>query len=926
MNKIFLIDGHAQIFRMYYAFMRRPMINSKGVDTSILFGFTKMLLELIEREKPTHLAVSFDLHARTFRHKAFPAYKANRGETPELIIEAFEPLQEILAALNIPVVAMEGFEADDVIGSMATQWNNSENQVYMVTPDKDYGQLICDNVFQYKPSKGSEVEIIGKNEICEKYNIANPSQVIDILTIWGDSSDNVPGVRGIGEVGARKLVSKYGSVEEIVAHREELTKKQQEAIEEALQQIPVSKFLVTIKTDIALPVTKDEIAVKQADEKAVNEIFGKYEFNSLKKLMHTISGGGAGTFTGTEMGRATETPGSSTDSATGNTASVSSTSGNLVDSLKMVSLKELDKSASTESLLAIKMVGEGMVLSARNRYTTIESLEELITEAGESKLLRELMENSDIAKVGFGFKEIIKRFRSLGIELNGFLKSGELCGVMDLELMHYILNPERSHSEEKLINGYFNIDLQSAGNENGNEAEEVEADLFSSIMQQESRVKIEMHDILACSLYIPLYRILDSELHYKRQWGLYSDIEMPLIGVLSDMEWEGVKIDTGHLHRYSSELTAEMKGIESEIRRMADEPELNISSPRQVGILLFEKLKLSDKVKKSSRGNYPTDEETLNEVASAHPVVPEILEFRALKKLISTYIDALPGLINPKSGKVHTTFNQALTATGRLSSANPNLQNIPIRSERGKEIRKAFVPSDRDGAIVSADYSQIELRLMAHMSGDKSLIEDFNHGKDIHAATAAKIFKESIESVTRVQRSMAKTANFGIIYGISPFGLAQRMGISRSESKAIIEEYFNSYPGVKEYINNMISKAGKEGYVETVFGRRRYLPDINSKNATVRGFNERNAVNAPLQGSAADIIKLAMVELFKRFKKENIKSKIVLQVHDELIIDAIGTEVERVKEIVTDVMENVVKLSVPLVAECGSGANWLEAH
>lgn len=917
MNRIFLIDGHAQIFRMYYAFMRRPMVNSKGTDTSILFGFTKMLLELISREHPTHIAVSFDLHDKTFRHNAYPEYKANRGAAPELVIAAMEPLQEILSAFNIPVITIPGYEADDIIGSMAAQWSGPDDKIFMVTPDKDYGQLISDNVCQYKPAKGgNEVEIIGKAEICSRYGISDPRQVIDILTVWGDSSDNIPGVKGIGEVGAKRLVSRYGSAEQILDHAGKLPQKQKEAVLAAAAQIPLSKFLVTIKTDIELPLSKEDIRVRPFDGPAVKEVFNKYEFNSLRKLVQENIA---------DVDKGAEVSGSSRQDAPAEKEPEGSA---IAKSLKAASMQTMADTAVKEGFLSVKMIGDdAVILSVRAKYFSIESLKRFREERkSEFELMKGLMENENIGKIGFGLKEIIKAMRLSGIDFNSFTSKGYLEGVKDLELMHYILNPERSHREEILIKSYLQIDMQQieTGNtENGSAM--VEPDLFSAAKEVEKR-GIDMMDIVACSLYAPLSALIEAELKKENQSELYTEIEMPLIGVLSDMEWEGVKIDTEHLHNYSKSLTAEMNDIEQQIRDIAQDHSLNISSPKQIGTLLFEKLRLSPKVKKSARGNYPTDEETLNEISSAHPVVAKILEFRALKKLLSTYIDALPEMIDKESGKVHTTFNQALTATGRLSSANPNLQNIPVRTERGKEIRKAFIPSSASGAIVSADYSQIELRLMAHMSGDPGLIDAFNHGKDIHTATAAKIFKEREDEVTKEQRSRAKTANFGIIYGISAFGLSQRMGISRSESKALIEEYFNSYPMVKAYMNEMIKKAKECGYVETIYGRRRFLPEINSRNAVVRGFNERNAINAPLQGSAADIIKVAMVRLFRRLKEEGLKSKIVLQVHDELVLDVTESEIEKVKELVENVMNDIVKLKVPLVAECSNGKNWLEAH
>ncbi len=909
MQKIFLIDGHSQIFRMYYAFMRRPMVNSKGEDTSILFGFTKMLLELIAKEQPTHLAVAFDPPAKTFRHEAYPEYKANRSAAPELVKAALEPLQEILAAFNIPVVMIPGFEADDVIGSMATQWEDQDTQIYMVTPDKDYGQLITKNIFQYKPGKaGGEVEVIGKEQVCANYGICEPQQVIDILTIWGDSSDNVPGIRGIGEVGAKKLIGKYGSLEGILEHVCELPQKQQESINSSLEQIKMSRFLVTIKTDIQLPVSVDEIKIKGAEATQVSRIFDRYEFNSLRKLLP---------------------PGFVIDGIASHTNETVPTQENTTAEIphtQEVNPAELTNIAAKEKEVGIiTIAGQGTVVGCKSNYATIEE--------GQEEQLAELFSCNAITKTGYGFKELYKRLWNKGINLNG--------DIFDIELMHYILNPERSHKEDMLVKSYLGIDINKlgeAGIHEKNSGEQpyeglfpapAEPDLFSifeeaapnSISPQEGKTAG-----IRCALLLQLGKKIMEELTQAGQYKLYKEIEAPLIEVLANMEHTGVKIDTAHLKQYSNTLGSELAKIEAEAVELSGEKDINLSSPKQVGILLYEKLQLNPKVKKSAKGSYPTDEETLNELLDAHPIVGKILEYRGIKKLISTYTDALPELINPATGKIHTTFNQSLTATGRLSSTNPNLQNIPIRTQRGREIRRAFIPSNPNGLIISADYSQIELRLMAHMSGDPHLIDAFNRGMDIHTATAAKVFKVSEEEVTKEQRSRAKTANFGIIYGISAFGLSQRLGMSRSDSKKLIEDYFTSYPKVKEYMNNMVSMAKEKGYVETIYGRKRFLPDINSRNAVVRSFSERNAINAPLQGSAADIIKVAMINIYNRMQEEGLQSKMVLQVHDELVFDTVPDEAERIACIVTQEMENVIKLSIPLIAESGKGTNWLEAH
>ncbi len=937
MDKIFLIDGHAQIFRMYYAFMRRPMINSKGTDTSILFGFTKMLLELIAKEQPTHLAVAFDPPAKTFRHEAFPEYKANRSAAPELVKEALEPLQEILAAFNIPVVMIPGFEADDVIGSMATQWQDSSRNIYMVTPDKDYGQLVTGNIFQYKPAKGgNDIEIIGKEQICEHYGICEPQQVIDILTIWGDASDNVPGVRGIGEVGAKKLVGKYGSIENIIAHSNELSAKQQEAIKEAENQILMSRFLVTIKTDIELPLNLDSIKLKPLDYNSVYGIFNKFEFNSLRKMLPQPKENNPASTT--QLSAATADYTQVTDSIDGQTTAQ-------LPKIEETTLEVLLGYAAKSGKMAMQFTEEqSLILASYSNapsgntqessmandliYTTvIADLQRLKTENQSCfKQLEAILEESSIIKTGYGFKQYIKVLQNHGIDMNRALANGKLCGVNDIEIMHYLVNPERSHKTDTLIKTYLQIDMSALPQEEQQQEVQAESfDLFSAPIEPSATAPGKT-ETLQCALLLPLQEKVLAELEKASQLELYNNIEMPLIAVLSSMEQQGVTIDTEHLKRYSGELTKELAQIEQEVREIAQDPLLNLSSPRQIGILLFEKLNLNPKAKKSSRGNYPTDEETLTELLNSHPAVAKILEFRALKKLLSTYIDSFPTLISKHTGKLHTTFNQAITATGRLSSANPNLQNIPVRTERGKEIRKAFIPSSPDGFIVSADYSQIELRLMAHLSGDKDLIDAFNRGKDIHTATAAKIFKVTEDEVTKEQRRRAKVANFGIIYGISVFGLSQRLGMNRTDSKQLIDEYFKSYPGVKEYMNNMIEKGKANGYVETIYGRRRFLPDINSRNAVVRSFNERNAINAPLQGSAADIIKVAMINIYERLNKEKLASKMVLQVHDELVFDVVAQENQQIMQLVKEEMEKVIKLNIPLIADCNSGKNWLEAH
>ncbi len=915
MDKIFLIDGHAQIFRMYYAFMRHPLINSKGKNTSILYGFTKMILELLNKEHPTHIAVSFDSHAPTFRHTAYKEYKANRPPAPEEVIEALEPLKEILTALNIKYIMMDGVEADDIIGSMSEQWNGTDSQIFMVTPDKDYGQLINKNVFQYKLPKGGsgDIEIVGEREICTQYGINNPKSVIDILAIWGDSSDNVPGVKGIGEVGAKKLIGEYGSIENLLEHINELPAKQQKNISESKEWLPMSKFLVTIKTDVQLPISKEQIITQLPNKQLVDEVFAKYEFNSLKKQIEKYE---------TEIPE--DFPFDSVDSP-----SEEDNSAAIVPKMTKVTLEEFYSKALQSKEIGIDILKEKyIILATKECFTITENHRDKSfgnNSDGLNKKLKEILESSGIAKCGNELKAILKVLkRDFETDLSGDL--------YDIGVLHYIINPEISHSTEFIFRQQLNIspeDIQASDYKADAESAEIrELDLFSADNSIAEDSVLDEKEIEAAakkaSLYITAKEKLISSLGDK--YSIYWNIEMPLIYTLAKMELTGVKVDTTQLKEMSQELTKQMNSIEKNVREMAQEPLLNLSSSKQIGTLLYEKLKVDPKVKKTAKGNYHTDETTLKTLEHTHPIINQILEYRNLKKLLSTYIDALPELIDKNTGCIHTTFTQALTATGRLSSVNPNLQNIPIRTQRGKEIRRAFVPSSPDGFIVSADYSQIELRLMAHFSEDKGLIEAFLSGADIHTATASKLFGVPIDKVSEEERRKAKSVNFGIIYGISPFGLSERMRIGVGEAKEFILQYFATYPGVSSYISKIIEFARIHGYVETLYGRRRYLRDILSRNTQTRQFNERNAVNAPLQGSAADIIKIAMNNISQAFENEHLKSKMILQVHDELIFDTVKDELDTVMQIIKTQMNSVVKLKVPLIAECGYGKNWLEAH
>ena len=881
-DRLFLIDGHALVFKMYYAFLRHPMINSKGADMSILFGFTKYILELIEREKPTHLAVAFDPPGGTFRHEMYPEYKGTRSETPQLVIDSLEPLCGLCKAMGFPVLMIKGFEADDIIGSMAKRAEKEGFEVYMVTPDKDSGQLISPDITQYKPGRaGSDIELIDVQKICDKYGIQKPEQVVEILTICGDASDNVPGVKGVGEVGAGKLIAKYGTVKNIYAHIDELTPKQKEAFANAEGHIWLSHDLVTIKTDIEIPVDSREMKLRGEYSQEAAELFEHYEFGSLKRFLGDIL------------------PASTTDEKK--------------LEFQETSPEKAVMAARKEGRIAIIAEGEqpGMFTSiSRITVSVIEDGRCLVSE-GKADDFREIIEDKDITKYGYDLKAQRNLLFRNGISMEG--------RYMDIDLMHYLVNPEKSHNIDILAKAYLEISLENCMPQK----EDVPMSLFDEPQEEEKPSRFP-----EAAVTMMLGEKIWKEVESLELQHLYDSMEEPLLKVLSDMEIEGVRIDTVQLRRYASALATEMNEIQEEVRAMAEDPNLNILSPKQIGALLFEKLRLDPKIKPKSgvRYSYPTDEDTLNALSHKHPIINEILEYRGVKKLLSTYIEPFPNYISPATGKIHTTFNQALTATGRLSSSKPNLQNIPIRTERGKDIRKAFVPSHPGGRIVSADYSQIELRIMAHLSCDTHLINAFRDGQDVHAITASKIFGVPLEEVTADQRRIAKTANFGIMYGISSFGLAQRLHIGRSEAKKIIEDYFANFPAISSFIEDTLTSARETGYVETIFGRRRYLPDINSKNGTVRSLAERTAVNAPIQGTSADIIKMAMINVGRRIESEGLKSRMVLQIHDELVFDAVAEEVETLERIVREEMENVTVLSVPLTVECNHGSNWLEAH
>ena len=876
-KRIFLIDGHALVFKMYYALLRRPMVNSKGVDTSILYGFTKYLLELIDRQKPEYLAVAFDPPGGSFRNKLYPAYKANRDATPQLVIDALDPLCEICRAMDIPVLMIPGFEADDVVGSMAKRAEREGLKVYMVTPDKDYGQLVSPNIYQYKPPKsGSDPEILDCAAVCAKYGIDRTEQVIDMLAICGDASDNVPGVKGVGEVGAGKLIRSYGSLEGIYEHIDELSPRQKQMFEEARDHIDLSKVLVTIKTDIEIDVPTESMAMDGQVEKRICELFDLYEFGSLKRYLNSFRIKDIHEET---KPRKNDVP------------------------FREVSAEEICRAATVSGCCAIVPDGKGSLAVAvpdgkDSLAAAVPEGKEMMVAMGDRMLFRECLDNPAIKVYCCDIKE--------------WLKDNCIAGtLMDCSLMDYVNNPEKSHRFDSLVSSLLGVELKP---------KEANPTLFGEDESEEDDGK---GALLACAATLQLGRLLEAELARQGLSDVYLKIEEPLIRVLAKMEKDGVKMDLDSLRSFAAGLREEVQQREEKIRAMAGNPNLNISSPKQIAALLYDELQLLQRKKK---GNDSTDEETLLSIEDRHPIVREILEFRAAKKLLSTYIEPFPGYISRSDGKIHTCFNQALTATGRLSSSNPNLQNIPIRSERGKEIRKAFVPSREGGVIMSADYSQIELRIMAHLSQDRHLIEAFNSGLDVHKATAAKIFGIDSSEVSAEQRRIAKTANFGIMYGISAFGLSQRLSCSRAEAKQIIDDYFESFPAIRSFIEDTLTAARENGYVETIFGRRRFVPDVNSRNGTVRALAERNAVNAPIQGTSADIIKMAMAGVDRRLSEAGLKSRMVLQIHDELLFDALEEEIDTLKAIVVEEMENVVRLSVPLTVECDYGKNWLEAH
>ncbi len=920
MNKLFLIDAYALIYRSYYALIKNPRINSKGFNTSAVMGFVNTLNEIMTKEQPTHIAVAFD-HGKTFRDEAFPQYKAQREETPEDIRRSVPVIKDIIAAMHIPAVQADGFEADDVIGTLATKAGAEGVETYMLTPDKDYGQLVRDNVFIFRPRHGGGYEKMGPAEVCAKYAIDSPLRVIDLLALMGDSADNFPGCPGVGEKTAAKLIDQFGDVENMLSHTADIKGKLREKVEAAVDDIRMSKFLATIRTDVPIELDLDSMKLAEPDEQKLREIFNELEFKTLAdKLLNKSKNKQKSA--NQQLDFFAEFPTDEPeDSKFASFEALQTTpheyqlieneddARKILDFFLTKKILSLDTETTSTSPIDAELVGLSFSVEEKKAFYVAvpanrEEAQKIVN------IFKPLYENPEILKIGQNLKYDLEVLYKYDVHLAG--------PMFDTMIAHYLIQPELRHNmdymAETLLN-YRTIHIEQLIGERGKNQRN---------MRDLSPAEVYEYAAEDADITLRLYNVLSPKLKEAGAEQLFYEIEMPLMPVLAEMELNGIRIDTASLAETSSILTSRMHQLEAQIYEAAGE-QFNIASPKQVGEILFGKMKIVDKPKKTKTGQYVTSEEVLQQLRHKNPIVDDILAHRGLKKLLGTYIDALPKLINSRTGHIHTSFNQAVTSTGRLSSSDPNLQNIPVRGEDGKEIRRCFIPEE--GCLFfSADYSQIELRVMAHLSGDENMAEAFRLGHDIHAATAAKIYKEDIDNVTRDQRTKAKRANFGIIYGITVFGLAERLDISRAEASQLIDDYFDSFPKVAQYMEQSKETARAKGYAETFFHRRRYLPDINSHNATVRNFAERNAINAPIQGSAADIIKIAMIRISRRFKAEGIKSKMILQVHDELNFSVLPEEKEKVERIVLEEMQNAYPLSVPLVADCGWGANWLEAH
>ena len=933
--KIFLIDAYALIFKYYYAFINRPMRNSKGDNTSIIFCFLRFIKEILQKEHPDFMGVAFDLKGGSFRNELYPEYKANRPETPEDILKSTPILKSFLQALNIPILEKEGFEADDIIGTLSHKAEEAGYDVYMVTPDKDYGQLVTNRVRIYK-QKDDKTEILDSKAICEEYGIPRAELVSDILAIWGDASDNIPGVPGIGKKGASKLVAEWGDVEKIIESRASLPEKTRMKIESSMESLRLAKTLTLIRRDVEIELSEEELKIGGVNSAKLDELCLRMGFRTLsKELQETFAmyGNASSSTLFTSVNsievptvqnptRGTFVPPKNRELTLFDMLS-SAPSDNTV-SKQYISVEDNE----TMKAMCARFESEGffsyMLLGTSSGISTGKIIAATFSSDKESSyfvslarhaefvpIIRTLFENEKIIKIGHAIKRDVNTLRREGIRIEG--------EKMDLQLMHYLLYSENANDLPSIVMYHIQKSIPDISDIIGRSSNK----LSLSDVPEEKLAQFCHQNVTAM---MELYPVLKQRLYQTGCDKLYLEIEEPLIDVLSDMEWEGISIDTLALARYGQEIQQNLQKIEQTIRNLSDEPLLNVNSPKQLGEVLFSKMKIAAKPKLTITKNYCTDEDYLSTFAADHEIIRHILEYRGIKKLLSTYIEALPLLVDRKTGRIHTTFNQAQTATGRLSSSNPNLQNIPIRDAGGRPIRASFIPSSKDRILLSADYSQIELRIMAHFSEDSNLISAFLSGEDIHTSTAARIYHRTLSEVTPDERRKAKTANFGIIYGISATGLAQRLYISREEARNLIEGYFQSYPGVKQYMEQVTRLARTQGYVETLFGRRRYLPQINSSNHALRSLAERNAINAPIQGTAADIMKKAMIGVWNAMRKENLRSRVVLQVHDELIVDTLAEEEARVRQILVEQMQQASQLRVPLLVECGQGQNWLEAH
>ena len=922
MDKLFLLDAYALIYRSYYAFIKNPRINSKGLNTSAIIGFVNTLQEVIEKEQPKYLGVAFDPHGPTFRSEAFPDYKAQREATPEDIRKAVPIIKDLLEAYRIPVLEATGYEADDVIGTLAKKADSIEGiTTYMLTPDKDYGQLVSEHSKIYRPRHGGGYEVMGPQEVCAKYDISSPTQVIDLLALMGDSADNFPGCPGVGEKTAAKIIKDFGNVEQLLQRTDELKGALKKKVEEHVDDIKMSYFLATIKTDVPIELDLDQLVMQEPDKEKLGKLFAELEFKALAERILKKSENKPKTpqlelslfenFTTEEAGKQEFSSFETLKTTPHDYQLVENEDEmrSLCDFFRTNKILSLDTETTSTVAIDAELVGLSFSVEEHKAfYVPIPANREEALRI--VNIFKPAYEDPNILKVGQNLKYDLEVLRNYNIRLQG--------PMWDTMIAHYLIQPELRHNMDYMAETYLHYQTIHIDELIGPRGKNQRS------MRDLSPTLVYEYACEDADITLQLKNRLEPELKKRECESLFYQIEMPLMPVLAEMEMNGVVLDTESLKQTSKDLTARMNEIETRIYELAGE-QFNISSPKQVGDILFAKMKIIDKPKKTKTGQYVTSEEVLTQLQGKHEIVADILAFRGLKKLLSTYVDNLPTLINPRTGHIHTSFNQCITATGRLSSSDPNLQNIPVRGEDGKEIRKAFVP-EPGCQFFSADYSQIELRVMAHLSGDENMVEVFREGKDLHAATASNIYKKPIEEVSRDERTKSKRANFGIIYGITVFGLSERLNISRDESKLLLDGFFETFPKVKDYMERAKEEARQKGYVTTLFGRRRYLPDINSQNATVRGFAERNAINAPIQGTAADIIKVAMIRIHERFLREGIRSKMILQVHDELNFSVYPEEKGRVEQIVLEEMQNAIPLHVPLVADSGFGQNWLEAH